>query len=177
VTFAEGEFERSEVPGGAFRLVFSAQAWHWIEPEVRYVRARHALAAGGALAAFWNQAAWPRSELREAMLGAYERSGAELIAHGPMYPGEPTPLDMGTEWAEQITAAAGFAVAPARRYRWSCDYTADAYVELLATHSDHIVLDAEIRDRLFREVRAVIEQAGGSFALPYSTLLCLARAE
>src|ERR1700758_672913 len=42
VRVAETEFERW-APEHEFRLVFSAQAWHWIAPEVRYVAARAAL--------------------------------------------------------------------------------------------------------------------------------------
>ena len=35
-------------------LLFSAQAWHWMDPAVRWNHAAEVLAAGGSLALFWN---------------------------------------------------------------------------------------------------------------------------
>ena len=54
VRIEQAEFERWPAPKTKFALVFSAQAWHWISPDVRYARARAVLRPGGALAAFWN---------------------------------------------------------------------------------------------------------------------------
>lgn len=45
---------RTTPPSQPFGLLFSAQAWHWTDPAVRWHRAAAALAPGGALALFWN---------------------------------------------------------------------------------------------------------------------------
>ncbi|HUJ33607.1 MAG TPA: class I SAM-dependent methyltransferase [Solirubrobacteraceae bacterium] len=78
VTIEEIEFERWRPPGHEFRLVLSAQAWHWIAPEVRYVAARAALEDGGALAAFWNRPEWIACDLREQLAGASGFDAAEV---------------------------------------------------------------------------------------------------
>jgi SAM-dependent methyltransferase len=70
VRIEEAEFERWEPNGRRFELVFSAQAWHWVAPDVRYVHAGAALKPGGALAVFWNVTDWARTPLRAALLTA-----------------------------------------------------------------------------------------------------------
>jgi trans-aconitate methyltransferase len=57
VTIERSDFEHWDTRGRSFRLVFSAQAWHWISPDLRYVRAREALQPSGTLAVFWNRPA------------------------------------------------------------------------------------------------------------------------
>ncbi|MFY9846116.1 MAG: class I SAM-dependent methyltransferase, partial [Trebonia sp.] len=53
VTVVNADFEtwRPASPE-AFGLVFAATAWHWIDPEIRYLKARELLKPGGHLA-FW----------------------------------------------------------------------------------------------------------------------------
>ncbi|WP_177241203.1 class I SAM-dependent methyltransferase [Nonomuraea wenchangensis] len=53
VTIAVSSFE-DYVPDQPFGLLFSAQAWHWADPAVRWEKAAAAPAPGGALALFWN---------------------------------------------------------------------------------------------------------------------------
>ena len=167
------DFEHADVEEGGFGLVYSAQAWHWVDPERRFGLAARALAPGGVLAAFWNRPDWDRCSLREPLAGAYERAGVTLQDAGPSYPAQPTNLDLGDYWAEQTGEL--FASAEARRYRWSHRYTSARYVDLLATHSDHIVLADADRERLFAEVGAVLDGHGGGIDLPWVTVLGLAR--
>ena len=167
------DFESAEVPEHGFELVYSAQAWHWVTPDRRYGLARRALRPGGALAAFWNRPDWARCPLAGELTAAYARSGVGLQDAGPMYPGAPTELDIGQDWNVQVKD--GFGADETRIYSWADDYTAAEYVDLMATHSDHIVLGDRERDRLFAEVGAVIEANGGTLTLPYATLLGLAR--
>lgn len=170
------EFERATLPEHHFRLMFAAQSWHWIDELTRYERAARVLAPGGTLAVFWNQVDWRRSELRDELTEAYTRSGARLLHHGPMYPGEPTPLSLGDEWLSEIDAEPGLTDAETHTYAWTQRLSAREYIELLASHSDHIVLNSDVRERLFAGIAAVIERRGGAIELPYRTLLCLARA-
>lgn len=54
VAFAEATFEAWPLQPRAFRLVVSAQAWHWIDPAVRFEKAAQALVPGGVLAILGN---------------------------------------------------------------------------------------------------------------------------
>ena len=67
VTFAVSTFEDWVLEPAAFDLVISAQAWHWVAPDVGYVKAHAALAPRGTLALFWNRPQWDNSALRAAL--------------------------------------------------------------------------------------------------------------
>ena len=54
----QSRFEEWRGPRGAFDLVFSAQAWHWLDHDRAAAVARTALRAGGGLAVWWTR---PRS--------------------------------------------------------------------------------------------------------------------
>jgi len=120
IAMEQAEFERWRAPEHEFRLVFSAQAWHWIAPEVRYVAARAALEDGGALAAFWNRPDWGACDLREELGEAYRRNGLAGDTDDPM---NPVARAEGDAWASEIAGASGFDGAEVRRYGWNSDYT------------------------------------------------------
>jgi len=167
------EFERWRPEKHDFRLVFSAQAWHWLAPAVRYVRAREVLRPGGALAAFWNIPDWEHAELRDELRAAYRRSGEGDGTGDPFHPSAQPGHD---DWPGEIEAAPGFEAAEVRYYRWRSMYSTQQYVDLLGTQSANLVMEDAQRERLLSDVAGVIEAGGGTFGLPYVTQLCLARA-
>jgi len=171
VTIEQIEFERWRPPGHDFRLVFSGQAWHWISPERRYVAARAALEDGGALAAFWNRPDWSACDLRDELVAVYRRHGSD--GGDPMNPAEEFEDRF---WSEEIADASGFDGAEVRRYGWHADYTTAEYLSLLGTHSACLILERAHRERLLIDIAAVIDGRGGSFRMPYVTVVGLARA-
>ena len=177
VSVIESEFEAWEPGEGQapYDLIYSAQAWHWIDPAVAYPRARALLREGGLLAAFWNRPDWRSCALGEAIEAAYARHAPELSGLSPMRPrsGESEEWE---RWTAQIAGAEGFVAPEVRAYRWRIGYSSGEYATLLETHSDHIVLPAERRAALIGALAAAIDRAGGAFELPMSTRLCLARA-
>ncbi|HUB76697.1 MAG TPA: class I SAM-dependent methyltransferase [Solirubrobacteraceae bacterium] len=175
VTLIESTFEAWRAPPGAFRLVMAAQAWHWVDPAVGYARARVALGAGGALALFWNRADWRPGALTAALDAIYAPLAGTASASGPVTTA-PAGRAGDEGWAEEIGAAGAFAEPEVRDYPWSRRYSAGEYARLLATHSDHAVLDAQVRARLLARVEEAIAGAGGTIEIAYVTRLCLARA-
>lgn len=174
VEIEESDFERWDPAGRRFPLLFSAQAWHWVQPATGYAKAVEALSPRGIVAAFWNRVAWDRSSLRDELLAAYRRAAPELPANGPMHPANLYP-DTDADWDGEIAAVEGLADGEVRHYEWTVDYSPSDYVGLLATLSEIRLLDDERRARLFEAVAAVIEVGGGALTLPMRTRLCLAR--
>ncbi len=171
VTIEQIEFERWRPDGRPFRLVFSAQAWHWVKPDPGFGAARAVLEPGGALAVFWNRPDWGATELGDALGAAYRRSGdggGDLM--DPNSPGEPG------DWFSEIEDTLGFGGAEERTYRWGATYTTAQYVDLLGTQSANLVLEPAKRERLLTDIAGVIGDHGGRFELSYLTRLCLARA-
>jgi SAM-dependent methyltransferase len=173
VTIEETEFERWRPPGHQFRLVFSGQAWHWVSPQAGYAVARAALCDGGALAVFWNRPVWSACDLREAIGEAYRQNGHAGDTNDPM---NPVARFEDDSWSIEIAGAPGFDGVEVRRYRWHHDYTAAEYCGLLSTHSPCLILDPPERERLLSGIAAAIDGEGGSFRMPYVTVLGLARA-
>jgi SAM-dependent methyltransferase len=179
VAIEEVEFE-SWIPARPYRLLYSAQAWHWIEPGLRFARAREALVEDGTLAAFWNRMDWDSSPLRDELIAVYRREAPELgweIAPGPMYPAAEGAEEWWTDWKGDPNLSTGFTEPEWRTYEWTQAYTREAYLSLLQTHSDHLVLAPERREALLRGVGDVIEDAGGVIEIEYLTRLGLARPE
>jgi SAM-dependent methyltransferase len=176
VTIVQSDFERWDPAGERFGLVYSAQAWHWIDPEVRYQRARQALAPGGLLAAFWNRPAWGPSDLRDALLTVYAELAPELSTDGSMHPAASRSDSEDEEWAGELATATGFADPHCRTYGWDQLSTAPAYVGTLATLSEYRLLDPDRRERILAAVRDEIDAHGGTVTMAMATLLCTARA-
>jgi SAM-dependent methyltransferase len=178
VRFEATEFERW-TGDACFRLVFSAQAWHWVSPDVRYVRAREALEPGGALAIFWNRPDWGSNPVRGQVADVYERVAPDLGAGagpGPMHPASDKRRAWWADWGAELAAAPGFEAVDARSYRWWERYTTASYLQVLRTHSDHIVLGEAKLGELLGAIGQLIDRRGGTLALEYVTELWMARA-
>jgi len=173
VTVVETTFEDWRRKGPPFRIVFSAQAWHWIAPGVRYTAARAALEPGGALALFWNGADWDATEISGELVEAYRRSGKADGTGDPMNPDVPAEEE---DWPDEIAATPGFDEPEVREYRWRMRYTTAQYLDLLGTQSANLVMTDSERKRLFTDIGDTIDAGGGTFEFGYLTRLCLARA-
>ncbi len=173
VSFLITNFEEAPLAPHHYQLIFSAQAWHWVEPITGERLAAAALVPGGALACFWNRVDWSNCSLRARLDEAYQAIGWD--PQGLMTP-YAAKLEFADSWRERIAAINGLSDPESRTYEWFETYTTAQYIALLGTHSDHITLEQELRTRLFGAVATVIDEAGGSIRLTYSTQLCLARA-
>jgi protein-L-isoaspartate O-methyltransferase len=154
--------------------VISAQAWHWISPTVRYARASEALSPGGTLAAIWTLPCWSTMALSEALRDAYSRTVPALAPDFPMHPAS-EPTDLAGDWHAEIASSEGFSGAQVREHRWSLEYSTSAYLELLQTHQDHILLEPAQQQLLLSALSQVIDDAGGDIKVDFLTRLCTAR--
>ena len=173
VQIVESEFERW-APAARCPAVVSVQAWHWIAPGVRYLKAHEALVPGGTLAAIWSFPEWEGCAARESLRRAYRSAAADLAAEFPMHP-DSEPTRLAGQWEAEIEASGRFTAPEVRAFAWSQIYTSEAYVALLGTHQDHILLPDDDRARLLEAVRRSIDGDGGSLELPLVTYVCLAR--
>lgn len=125
-------FEDWPLGAATFRLVFAAQSWHWVDREIRCVKAAEALIAVGTLALFWHRTDWHGESVRDDLEELYRRQVPELHARAPGFPGlSPTRSD--EEQSAEIATSPLFTDVVTRTHRWSATLTADAFVELLLT--------------------------------------------
>jgi hypothetical protein len=149
--------------------VISAQAFHWVDPEVRFPRAAAALVPGGWLALLANRPEREETPLRSAMDAVYVRFAAAFAEAGTTGACFVDPL------AEGLEAAPEFGPIVARSYPWSQDHPTAEYLERMATQSNHRMLRESARAELFDALRETISDHGGVVPVRYQARLLLSQ--
>lgn len=175
VTLSLTDFERFSRPPASYDLLFSATAFHWVDPKVRFRKAREALKSLGTLALFWHRPVQTEAsrEFIDAVQQVYQTVAPELASDYVMPPG---PDRATTEYEDLIPASGCFSELEIRQRYLATTYSARAYVDLLATFSDHQKLEASKRHRLLSDIENLIaNQFAGSVIRETVVLLYLAR--
>jgi SAM-dependent methyltransferase len=158
-------FESWNPPAGGFRLVYAAQAWHWVRGDDRYEKVAAALAPGGTVAFFWNKGRDWTGPL-----------GVDNDAVYAQYAPDMTGGQWDLAWVRDgLAARDAFELPVKRTITWNRTYTRDGWTQLLGTHSDHRILPAEQRTRLHSAVGDVIDRYGGRVDVIYDVELYLSR--
>ena len=98
----------------------------------------------------------------------------QLEPRFPMHPAS-DPGALAGDWPAEITAADPWFANP--RIEWfgtTQRRSAEAYVEALGTHQDHILLAPATHARLTTAIAETVDAAGGEIELPLRTRVCLA---
>lgn len=168
VTVVVSGFE-SYVPAQPCSLLFSAQAWHWMDPEVRWQHAAAALAPGGSLALFWNFDRITDQRVQAEVIAAHRTLTLDIDWDTDPISGDGL-LD---RWpATELGGLASFTGLRARLYRWERALTRQQYLDYLATHSVYLLLDAAVRAELFARIGQALP---AQVLLAEDTVLYLAR--
>ncbi len=175
VTVSRTDFERFSSPPASYDLLLSATAFHWVDPKIRFRKARELLKHRGTLALFWHRPVQTEAsrEFMDAVQLVYKTVAPELTSD---YVPPPRPDQATTEYEELIPASGCFSELEISKRYQATTYSACAYVDLLATFSDHQMLEASKRDRLLAEIEQLIaDQFAGSIIRETVALLYLAR--
>lgn len=170
-----GDFETVPIEEGAFDLVFSATAIHWIKETIRYRKSARALKRGGTVAVFAHHHVRCRNDrgfFDEVQL-EYNRIAPEIVdaPSARLLSAEDVVADEAAEIAETRL----YGPVAVRRYQFEIAYDSQSYIQLLNTYSGHRSLRPHTRKRLFDAVIDLIEtRYGGRIVKGYSTILCLA---
>ncbi len=155
-----------------FDLAISAQAFHWVDPEIGFPKVAQALKPDGWLAFFWNLANDSEDELWAEIQSAYEKLTPEMTRRWS----HKTLTQEVEEIEADMAAHAGlFKNRAIEQFSWSRTYAADEYIQLLGTYSDHIGLDQEPRQSVFAAIHEIITRGGGSVEKCYTCVLQMAQ--
>ena len=171
VEFIASTFEDWPLEPAKYKLVYAAQSFHWITPEVRFSKAALALAPGGILAVFGNTPLPLASPLRNDVTPVYERCAPHLAG-----------LDLGPGWYRPGGVLAKlfdelpppFDAPSHQGYSWSRSYTAASYVDELRTASAIQILPQTRREELFSGIEKAVVAHGGNLEVQYETDLYMA---
>lgn len=188
VRFVNAPFEEAEIPGGRFRTVFSASAFHWVDPDVSWARAADALEPGGTLALL-QYCGVAAEDDQEAVMGALERTAPEVAAAWPTLRSLEAIMAGISERAENVSEvwswvgqydlarAAGRLFEPARGAAVPVvmEHRAADLVALLRTLSPYHDASADQRARLEASVIAMEEELGRPIRSTTAAVLVTAR--
>lgn len=153
-----------------FDLIYSATAFHWIPEEYGYNRVYELLKDGGVFARFAYHAGpdQSRPKLTEEIQQLYR-----IYMNSTKSPKVFDEMDAGEIAA--IAEKYGFKDVEYRLYHRTKDFTAEEYTELLKTYPDHMRLEVDKREALFRGIYDAIKRHGGILTVYYVMDLELAR--
>ena len=167
-------FEAFDSPEHDFDLVLAATSFHWLDPETRMARCALLLRPGGTLAVFSNTHPAPYTGFFEEVQRCYAR-------HVPEWP-DPTKAtpssDLGVTAlpTDEFLKDGLFTDVCVHSCDWAVDFSADDYVRLLHTFSDHIRLGRVRLADLTEDIRTVINGSyGGVVTRPYRSVLRMGR--
>jgi SAM-dependent methyltransferase len=166
-------------PDRGYGLLFSAQAWHWIDLDRRTDLAWAALAPGGLLALFWNAFLVADPVLHKALLEIDLEVFPEGEKRAFVWSTDEFPIAevaFADEWAELgLHDDERFTDLRGRRYRWTKSYSAGDYTRYLATLSAFRMLEPATREDALAAVREAIGRHGGTIEITVDTALATAR--
>ncbi|HEX5380512.1 MAG TPA: methyltransferase domain-containing protein [Phenylobacterium sp.] len=169
VAFDETTFEAWPLQPGAFKLVAAAQAWHWIDPGVRFEKAARALAPEGVLAIMGNVPMSPPADFLQAVEPLFRRYAPHLWGPPPeawYLPSGPLP--------ELFPTAQRFGPLVHRVYPYAVVHTPESFEGLHRSYSYYQALPAADRDALIGGMVDHIRGQDGTFRMNYEAHLYMA---
>lgn len=155
VEFHVARFETFDPEPASFRLIASAQAWHWIDPSVSFPKAAMALQPGGWLAVFGHVPSSPPPEVLKVLEPIYAEIAPDLWKPPPQAWYLPEgPVRM------HFDASGLFGPVIRKAYIWSERVTGGGFVRQLRTRSDYNVIAQDRRDQLLAEVEKALAPLG-----------------
>jgi len=171
VTVVASAFENWQSPSGTFDAVLSATAFHWIDPDIRMVKAADLLRPDGALGVIsTHHVAGGTDTFFADVQRCYERFDPATPPGLQLSTGDETP-----EETTEFDQSARFGPVEFRRYKWQHTYTTREYLNLLMTYSGHRAMTPQARSGLFTCIAHLIDNNhGGQITKQYMTRLAIA---
>lgn len=156
-------FQDFSVPENSVDLIYSASAFHWIPEEIGYSKVFDMLRPGGVFARFANHPYKDKGNepLHEAMQVHYAKYMPRSKFHAEF-------SEEDAKKRAEIAEKYGFEDIQYKLYKRTRSFTAQQYVQLLGTYSDHIAL-GEKREEFFALIQAEIDRFGGIITI-YDTI-------
>jgi len=171
VTVVASAFEDWPAANGTFDAVLSATAFHWLDPDVRMIKAAELLRPGGALGIVSTHHIAGGTD---AFFADAQRCYERFDPRTP--PGvRLTTDDESPEETAEFDRSGRFGPVEVRRYEWQQTYTAHEYRNLLMTYSGPRAMEPQARSDLFACLTHLIDNVyNGKITKQYRTRLAIA---
>ena len=175
VTVTVGAFEAVDLRDEHFDVVFSATAFHWIDPAVSYARAARLLRDGGSLVLVTNAPVsggsedvlldttnpWRPPSVDDVVRAAH--TGGDIAAVWTRAEKSYTPAPDVSDWFEHPTV---------RSYPWVATYDTAGYLGLMSTQSSYLLMDDAQRREMLRATAAVVDERLGGVVTKQFVAVC-----
>ncbi len=166
-------FEAWDPAGRTFDAVVAGTAWHWVDPVAGAAKAAQVLRPGGRLAPFHHVFQTP-PEVLEALAKVYRRVAPDSPVN---LSGQLTRSAMDgyqplfAKIADGIREVGGFGEPEQWLFEWERAYTRDEWLDQLPTSGTLTQLPPDKLAEVLDAVGAAIDALGGSFTVPYTTVV------
>ncbi|MEW6491626.1 MAG: class I SAM-dependent methyltransferase [Cyanobacteriota bacterium] len=147
-------FEEWELEAEKFDAVLAATSFHWVAPEIGYLKAATALKDNGSLILLWNMTPQPPYEVYQALHEVYQTHAPSLAR----YEERGTQEEQLRRFGQTVIDSGRFKGLVSEQLACEVTYSIDDYLLLLSTLSPYIALDPQERNSLFEGLRAVLER-------------------
>lgn len=151
-------FEAWQLPESKFDLVVAATSFHWVSPEVRYVKTATALKDHGLLVLLWNTPPQPNYEIHQSCEPIYQTYAPELMKYESHQEHQ---QNIG-KIAQAAIASGYFQNLVTHQTIATVNYTVEEYLTLLSTLSPYIRLAKSAEDqcqKLFTKLKKELRRS------------------
>jgi ubiquinone/menaquinone biosynthesis C-methylase UbiE len=151
-----------------FKLMISAQAFHWIDKKVGFDKTLDVLEKDGAIALIWN--------LDQSQNTAFwKRTKALYNKYLPVTSGGKSLEEVADEYWQYMQKIESLGNFKRIEYPWDKTYSKEDYLGLLNTFSPHMSMPIQKRKKFFQEMEAVIESFDNQVLRHYKTVVLFAK--
>ena len=166
-------FEDFDANDESFDLVFSATAFHWIDPQIGYPKTYRLLKPNGVLALFWHMSSLvePTTELERGVREISRKHAPELNDESNEQQAE----EIHQKRLQLSQTQNLFGEPVSTEYRWVDSYSTERYCKLMNSYSDFHTIDPEQQAAILAEAAAYLNLHGGTIPVPQWVRLYLSK--
>jgi len=155
------------IPSEKFKLMISAQAFHWINKKRGINKILKLLKENGSIGLIWNVDKSQETEF-------WKQSGKVYDKYLPKKKGQGGMEETIDEHWDYINKRKELINFEKRDYQWEKLYSKEEYLGLLSTFSPHMSMESYKREKFFKEIESIIEEMNNQVLKQYKTVLLFA---
>lgn len=176
-------FEEAALEESSYDLVYAASAFHWVDAKIGCPKVMRLLKSGGAFALFRNNAVPVEDKLYDDVQKVYRKHYYSFYTPNQRpvrisqmtYQDFLSPSEIYRGFRFESMEQYGFRDVTMKLYNVSRSYSAEDYIALLDTYSDHRALPDENRAALYAGIKEAIQKHGGQQKMNFIFQLYMGR--
>lgn len=150
-----------------FKLMISAQAFHWIDKKKGIDKTINLLNDNGSIGLIWNVDKSQKTDF-------WKQTGEIYDRYLPKKKGQRSMEETINENWDYICNRKDLVDFEKRDYQWSKLYSKEEYLGLLNTFSPHMSMEEDEREKFFTEIESIISTMNNQVLKHYKTVLLFA---